>query len=178
MATEYVMPKLAMAMNQGVVGQWLIEDGQYVEKDQEILTVETEKVVYDLESPKSGFFKIVVQNGETVPVEFCIGYFVESEAEIAELTEKLAQQGTSGSTEPEPAQAATSEVEVSPVVAPQPVIASVPAPAATTTAPVINQGRIKASPLAKKIATVNNLDLSRVTGTRSEETRLNSSHAA
>ena len=166
MATEYVMPKLAMAMSQGIVSQWLIEDGQYIEKNQEFLTVETEKVTYDLESPVTGFFKIVVPNGETVPVETCIGYFVESEAEIAELTEKLAQQGEStSSAEPEPAQAATTEVAVTPVVAPQPVIASAPAPAATTTAPVINQGRIKASPLAKKIARDNNLDLSRVTGT-------------
>ena len=166
MATEYVMPKLAMAMSQGIVSQWLIEDGQYIEKNQEFLTVETEKVTYDLESPTTGFFKIVVPNGETVPVETCIGYFVESEAEIAELTEKLAQQEEStSSAEPEPAQAATTEVAVTPVVAPQPVIASAPAPAATTTAPVINQGRIKASPLAKKIARDNTLDLSRVTGT-------------
>ena len=165
MATEYVMPKLAMAMSQGIVSQWLIEDGQYIEKNQEFLTVETEKVTYDLESPKTGFFKIVVPNGETVPVETCIGYFVESEAEIAELTEKLAQQESSGTTESELVKETSAEPVVDPVVATQPVIASAPAPTATTTAPVINQGRIKASPLAKKIATDNNLDLSRVTGT-------------
>lgn len=170
MATEYVMPKLAMAMNQGIVSQWLIEDGQYVEKDQEILTVETEKVTYDLESPNTGYFKIVVPNGETVPVETCIGYFVESEAEISELTEKLAQQETSPASEP--AREAVPVVEASPEAAPQPVImpqqtavVAVPAASTISSAPVINQGRIKASPLAKKIATDNNLDLSRVTGT-------------
>ena len=46
MAIDYVMPKLAMAMNEGTVNQWLVDDGQYVEKGQNLATV---SLVYRLD---------------------------------------------------------------------------------------------------------------------------------
>ena len=39
MAIDYTMPKLAMAMNEGVINQWLVEEGAYVEKGQDLATV-------------------------------------------------------------------------------------------------------------------------------------------
>ena len=54
MAKDYLMPKLAMAMNEGTVNEWLFKEGDYVEEGAPIAVVETEKVSYDEESSPSG----------------------------------------------------------------------------------------------------------------------------
>ena len=48
------MPKLAMAMQVGKVVEWLAEEGEWVEKGQPVMVVETEKVTYDCEAPAFG----------------------------------------------------------------------------------------------------------------------------
>ena len=45
--TAFVMPKLAMGMNEGTVQEWLVSDGDFVERGQAIASVETEKVAED-----------------------------------------------------------------------------------------------------------------------------------
>ena len=54
MATDYVMPKLAMGMNEGTIVDWLVSEGQRVERGAPLMQVETEKVVYDVEAPVAG----------------------------------------------------------------------------------------------------------------------------
>ena len=66
MITDYVMPKLAMAMNEGTINEWLVEEGDYVQKGQPLATIETEKVAYDVESSEDGYFHIILPAGETV----------------------------------------------------------------------------------------------------------------
>ena len=141
MAHEVKMPKVAMAMNEGTVVEWEQAEGEAVNKGDPLLTVETEKVAYDLESPASGLLHILTPPGETVPTETLIAILAEDEAELATL-----QAGT-----------ATSTSEPS---APE-------APATTTAATTATPSgeRIKASPLARKIAAQEGIDLSRVTGT-------------
>ena len=85
MAIDYTMPKLAMAMNEGTINEWLVSEGDYVEKGQVLATVETEKVAYDVESPDAGYFHIVVPVGETVDCEVLLGQFAASEEELAQL---------------------------------------------------------------------------------------------
>ncbi len=145
MATEFVMPKLAMAMNEGTVIEWAVEQGQHVEKGAPLLSVETEKVAYDIEATKSGYFHILVPAGETVPVEVAVGVFAESEEELASLA--------GGS----PAPAANNGDVVAVEEAPAPVATVAPSPAAG--------GRIIASPLAKKMAADRGLNLSAIAGT-------------
>jgi pyruvate dehydrogenase E2 component (dihydrolipoamide acetyltransferase) len=150
MAKDYVMPKLAMAMNEGTVNEWLFKEGEYVEERAPIAVVETEKVSYDVESPESGYLHIIVAAGETVPVEVTIAQFAATEEECAALN--VAAGAAAPSPSPTPSQA---EVETVQVAAPA---------AITSPAPAIG-GRIKASPLAKKMAKDAQLDLSRVSGT-------------
>ncbi len=151
MAKDYVMPKLAMAMNEGTVNEWLIESGQLVEKGQLVATMETEKVTYDLESPEAGYLHIILAEGETVPVESKIGVFVDSEEELAALvggaTEPASNNGNSGD-----AGSNTSSSAAAVSSAP----AAVPVRAAGE--------RLKASPLARKLAYDYNLDLALLTG--------------
>ena len=82
MAIDYVMPKLAMAMNEGTVNEWLVKEGEYIEEGAAIAVVETEKVSYDVESPRSGYLHIIVAQGETVPVEVTIAQFADTAEEL------------------------------------------------------------------------------------------------
>ena len=85
MISDYVMPKLAMAMNEGTINEWLMADGARVEKGAPIMVVETEKVSYDVESPLAGFLHIIVPVGETVPVETLVGKIASTEEELQSL---------------------------------------------------------------------------------------------
>ena len=155
MATPYVMPKLAMAMNEGTVNEWLVNHGDKVEKGQPLASVETEKVAYDVESPEEGFFCIIVQPGETVPCEELIAYFCDSADEVETM---LASAGSSGDS-------AAAE-EVAPAASDSAPAPSAAAPAAAVAAPVLEEGaRIIASPLAKKLAKDGGLNLRLVGGT-------------
>ena len=132
MPTDYVMPKLAMAMNEGTINEWLVASGEKVSKGQLLATVETEKVAYDLESPLDGYLHITVPAGETVPVEQQIAIFVDSEDELAGLSA-----GSADAVSPEPTTDST---------------AGEPAAEASTASPHVGSAsvpdvRIKASPL-------------------------------
>jgi pyruvate dehydrogenase E2 component (dihydrolipoamide acetyltransferase) len=146
MAKDYVMPKLAMAMNEGTVNEWLFKEGEYVEEGAPIAVVETEKVSYDVESPYSGYLHIIVAEGETVPVEVPIALFAETEEECAALSTGDAA-STAALTEPASAtEQADGQAEAAPL------------------SPLTGD-RIKASPLAKKMAKDAQLDLSQMNGT-------------
>lgn len=68
MATEIVMPKLGFAMTEGILANWLVEDGATVSEGQPIYELETEKAVQEVESPASGVIRIEAKAGETYPV--------------------------------------------------------------------------------------------------------------
>ena len=154
MAIDYMMPKLAMAMNEGSISQWIVTDGQKVERGAPFMVVETEKVAYDLESPETGFVHIVVQEGATVPVETVIAKFAKDEAELA-LLKAAASSSTAVAVTPEPA-----------ATAPATAAASAPAvAAAAAAAPAARTGRVHATPLARKLASDTKLDVATIAGT-------------
>ena len=68
MSTELTMPMLGVVMEEGIVASWLVQEGQAVEKGQITLEIETDKAVAEVESPASGAIKILVPEGETVPI--------------------------------------------------------------------------------------------------------------
>jgi pyruvate/2-oxoglutarate dehydrogenase complex dihydrolipoamide acyltransferase (E2) component len=153
------MPKLAMAMNEGTINEWLVAEGDYVESGQPLATIETEKVAYDVESPDSGFFHMVVGAGETVDCETLIARFAADEDELAALQ--------AGEGEGAPAAAAESAAQEAGQEAVQ---EKVQEPAAVQTAAAIasperaSGERIKASPLARKMAAEAGLELARLAG--------------
>jgi len=136
------MPKLAMAMNEGTINEWLATDGSHIDKGSPLMVVETEKVSYDVEAPRAGFLHIIVPVGETVAVETLVGKIADSEEELQSL------QG---------AMPAASERTLAAAISP--AMAGAAATTAPTTAP-----RIKASPLARKLAGQAGLDLAHVHG--------------
>lgn len=69
MSTELTMPMLGEVMEEGTIACWLVEEGQSVDKGEMILEIETDKSVFEIESPASGVVsKLLVSEGDTVPI--------------------------------------------------------------------------------------------------------------
>lgn len=82
---EVIMPKLGLTMEEGTLVRWLKAEGEKVEKDEPLFQVETDKVSMEVEAPASGTLgKILVPEGETVPVVQVIGYILEPGEEVPE----------------------------------------------------------------------------------------------
>ena len=69
MSTELTMPMLGEVMEEGLVTTWKVEEGQTVKRGQIVLEIETDKAVFEIDSPVSGVVtKILVPEGETVSI--------------------------------------------------------------------------------------------------------------
>lgn len=80
-STPILMPKIGQAMAEGTVIQWHCQEGERVEKDQLLVTIETDKATYDLEAPANGPLHIYIGEGQEVPIGTLIG-------EIGEASQK------------------------------------------------------------------------------------------
>ena len=95
-----VMPKWGLAMQEGMVAQWHVEEGATISKAQEIMDIETSKIANVFESPASGRLRRRVTGaGETVPVGALLGVVAgdevpdaEIDAYVAEFQERLKEQ--------------------------------------------------------------------------------------
>lgn len=78
MATPVIMPKLEISQESGTVIEWLKEEGEEVEKGEPILVVETDKVTVETEAPAAGILAGKrVGPGDVVPVTEVIAYVLE-----------------------------------------------------------------------------------------------------
>ncbi len=139
MVVEVIMPKLGQTMEEGKIIKWLKKEGERVEKGEPLIEIETDKTILEVEARGSGVLrKILAREDDVVPVTKTIGY-------IAEEGEAILEEAAPAPTAPTPKATVTKTP-------------SMEKPKAKT-------ARIKASPLAKKIAEEKGIDLSRVTGT-------------
>jgi acetyl/propionyl-CoA carboxylase alpha subunit len=77
MPTEIRLPKLGFSMNEGVVAEWLVEDGGQAVEGQPLYALESEKSTQDVESPASGTLRIIAKTGETYEVGVLLGTIEE-----------------------------------------------------------------------------------------------------
>ncbi|MAO21882.1 MAG: dihydrolipoyllysine-residue succinyltransferase [Phycisphaerae bacterium] len=159
MATQIVIPNVGESVTSGIISTWTVEDGAYVERDETVLELETDKVTMEVPAPASGIVKHGASEGDEVDVGATVG-------EIDESAEKPAG-GGDGDATPEPeASAPAPKAEATP--APAPAAASAPAPAAAVaTAPAApaSNSEAKATPLARKLADDQGVDLKQISGT-------------
>ena len=147
MANEVKLPRLGQGMEAGTVNKWLKSEGETVEKGEPLFEVDTDKVTQEVESDFAGvLLKIVLPSGEA-PVGQTIAYIGEAGEEVK------APEAPAGKTEPDSAKPNQ--------------IREVPAKPADTPASS-NGGRIKASPLARRIARERGIDLRALRGTGPE----------
>ena len=146
MPVEVAMPRLTDSMEEGTVVKWLKKVGEEVKKGEPLLELATDKANMELESFDSGVLdKILVGEGETVPIGTPIA--------------QLRQPGES-------TVAATPQAPAAPPPAPPTEAPHAPPPAPPTEAEAPEEGeRLKASPLARRLAEEHRLDLRQVTGT-------------
>ena len=154
MATKVVMEALSPTMEEGRLVEWKKEEGEKVATGEVLAEVETDKAVMELVARSSGtLLKRTVAAGSTVPVSSVVAILGEPGEDVAALVS-----GAAGA-----------------VQAPAAVKAAGPATVPTTTpastppsAPVADGSRVKASPLARKIAADRGLDLHLIHGTGPE----------
>jgi pyruvate dehydrogenase E2 component (dihydrolipoamide acetyltransferase) len=166
MATHDIfMPALSSTMTEGKIVEWLKQPGEKVARGESVLVVESDKADMDVESFQDGFLAAVLMPaGSTAPVGETIGLIVETEAEIADAKANApaapaaAPAATPAATPPTPPVAAAAPV------APAPVAAAPVAAAPVAAAPVVSNGRVVASPRAKKLASQMGVDLATVRG--------------
>lgn len=73
MTVEIKMPQAAMAMTEGTLTEWLVEDGALVAQGQPLYAFESEKVEMVVDSPANGRLQVVAKVGETVAVGTSVG---------------------------------------------------------------------------------------------------------
>jgi pyruvate dehydrogenase E2 component (dihydrolipoyllysine-residue acetyltransferase) len=153
MATEIKLPRLGQGMESGTIVKWLKAEGEPVEKGEPLYELDTDKVTQEVEADASGvLLKIAVQEGE---VE--VGRTI---AVIGEKGEEVTVDSSSNGASAEAAEEAPAKDE-----------AKAEAEPATTQGQSLGQvqtrdgGRIKASPLARRIARERGVDLAQIQGT-------------
>jgi pyruvate dehydrogenase E2 component (dihydrolipoamide acetyltransferase) len=143
-ASEVKLPRLGQGMESGTIVKWLKAEGDAVEKGEPLYELDTEKVTQEVEAEASGvLLKIAVPEGD-VPVGTTIAYIGEAGEQVADA--KL---------EPEPAAAQPAPDEPEPT----------PVAAAAAPAERMEGERIKASPLARRLAREQGIDLATLSGT-------------
>jgi pyruvate/2-oxoglutarate dehydrogenase complex dihydrolipoamide acyltransferase (E2) component len=68
MAIQVTVPKIGFSMNEGILSEWLVEDGAQVTEGQPLYALESDKSTNEVESPATGTLKIIGEIGETYEV--------------------------------------------------------------------------------------------------------------
>ena len=166
MATHDIfMPALSSTMTEGKIVEWLKQPGEKVARGESVLVVESDKADMDVESFQDGFLAAVLMPaGSTAPVGETIGLIVETEAEIADAKANAPAAPAAPTAAAAPAATPAATPPTPPVAAAAPVAPAPVAAAPVAAAPVVSNGRVVASPRAKKLASQMGVDLATVRG--------------
>ena len=149
MATNIIIPRVGMAEADATIIEWKVKEGDWVEKQQLVVVLETEKVRTEAEATASGFVHILLEEGATASVGKVIGLLAETKEELASL-QKEAPEAKPAAIAEETKAAGPPEVKAAP-------------PEGVTTAEA--KARVKISPVARKIAEEHAVDITRIIGT-------------
>src|SRR4051812_31254170 len=141
---QITMPQMGESVSEGTVLTWLKQEGDWVEKDETLVEVSTDKVDAEVPSPASGkLVKILAQEDETVEVGQPLAELEPSEQP------------------PSAANAAAGSAKGSVIAE---AAAATEAPSATVTAPVA-ESDARSTPVARRVAAAHGVDLDEVSGT-------------
>ena len=156
--TDVVMPQMGESIVEGTLTKWRKKPGEHVERDEPLFEISTDKVDTEIPSPAAGTLaEVLVEEGKTVGINTVVALIDES--------------GGNGARAAAPAKPAASPAPPPPAAAP-PLAAAQPAPPSPppqAPAPAVEQaepGEVSGplSPLVRKMARENNIDLSQVRG--------------
>jgi pyruvate dehydrogenase E2 component (dihydrolipoamide acetyltransferase) len=145
-ATEVILPRLGQGMESGTIVRWLKSEGEAVEKGEPLFELDTDKVTQEVEAEAAGvLLKIAVAEGE-VPVGQTVAFIGAKGEDVPEVA---------------PAPEESGAAHQAPAEAEPPAETQVPGTGLSQS----TNGRIKASPLARRMARERGIELSGVRGT-------------
>ncbi len=145
MAIPVTMPKLGLTMQEGTIKEWKKKEGEQVKKGEILYVLETEKVTFEVEALESGILgKIIAKVDDVVPVGGLVAYILQPGEKLSDVL----------------AASAPSEAKAE--------AGALAAPAAAPAERVVIPSEVRISPLARKIAEENNLNVSTIKGTGPE----------
>ena len=162
--TKVVMPKLSDAMEGGKIIKWLKKEGDRIQGGDILAEVETDKADVEMEAFGAGVLrKIFVPAGETAAIGALIGVIAEPGDDIAALVASAPATAASATAPASRPAAATPSAPATPIARPAAVVGA-PSAVPAGLGQGIQSGRVKASPLAKKIAAQTGVDLRLIQG--------------
>ncbi len=163
---EIVMPRLSDSMEEGTILKWLKADGDSVSRGDPLAEIETDKATLTYESDAAGVLTIVVAAGETLPIGEVIARLDDGAGGDQQRAAEPEEPAADSTPPPKPAGEAEQAADSAPAhparaadAKPQPPPDQTPQPA-----PTGDRGRVKASPLARRIAHEEGVDLHQVSG--------------
>ena len=156
MATDIVMPQMGESIVEGTITKWLKKPGDKIQRDEPLFEISTDKVDAEIPAPASGVLQeIKVTEGTTVQVNTVVGT-ISADGDGAAAPKASPEKKTSPAPKPQ-----------TPAPAPQAdgAPAAAAPPAATAATKHDEDEHARSSPLVRKIARENNVDLSQVEGT-------------
>jgi pyruvate dehydrogenase E2 component (dihydrolipoamide acetyltransferase) len=161
MATKVLMEALSPTMEEGRLVEWKKKEGDPVAAGDVLAEVETDKAVMDLVARVGGtLLKQVIAAGTTVPVSALVGVIGKAGEDVSALLEGQRGGGAEGQ---KPAKSAPA-----PAIAPTAPATGAVAPTPAAPATSASSDRLKASPLARKVATDRGIDLRAIQGSGPE----------
>ena len=160
MAEVVRMPKLSDTMTEGVVAEWHKKIGDDVESGEVLAEIETDKATMEFESFLDGVLLYIgIEKGQTAPVDAVLAILGQKGEDISALLAEVASEpvGESASSEPK---VDPPQLSVAPVAAPS----AAPAPIPVSVSQPSDNGRLKASPLAKALAADKGIDIQQIAG--------------
>lgn len=144
MAKKIVMPKLGLTMKEGKLAKWYKQEGDQVQVGDKLFSIETDKITNDAEATEAGILrKIIVQDGQTVPIMEPVGIVAGADEDISSLLSEV----------PETSSDKTEEKVQVGKKAPEPE------------KKIERTGKVKISPVAKKLAEEEGIDFESIQGT-------------
>jgi pyruvate dehydrogenase E2 component (dihydrolipoamide acetyltransferase) len=144
MAKKIVMPKLGLTMKEGKLAKWYKAEGDPIKSGDKLFSIETDKITNDAEATENGVLrKILVKEGQTVPIMEAVGIMGAADEDISALLADIPGDDGSKSEEKAPVEEKASEVEKK----------------------VPRTGKVKISPVARKLAEEEGLDYEAIEGT-------------
>src|SRR5512133_1823082 len=158
---EVVMPQMGESIVEGTLTRWLKKPGERVERDEPLFEIWTDKVDTEIPSPAAGTLsEVLIEEGKTVGINTVGARIDEGGGAAASKPAAAAQPETATQETINPTPAPQQVEDAAPAMAPGPD--APPPPPEAPPAPTEPQGPI--SPLVRKMARENNVDLSRVKG--------------
>jgi pyruvate dehydrogenase E2 component (dihydrolipoamide acetyltransferase) len=164
MAEVIRMPHLSDTMEEGNIVEWLVKVGDSISAGDVLAEVETDKATMELESFDDGTLLYIGVEKGAVPVDDIIAIIGEKGEDVDAILKEAQAASPAKAEAPAAEPAAPAKEAPASKPAPAPVAATPPAQPAAP-APSSSNGRIKASPLAKSMASERGIDLSLVSGT-------------